>query len=463
MSDADPYKMSPAFEAQVVRLMATNRRFFNSIRRGIDADGFTDPDAKVIVKACFSVFEETGEGPGAEEIVVQQLHHLCHEIGKITIDSALSALDYLEDAGEAPSLDPDQVMKVLLPQIRERMKMDALKDGLMGSDVLEMRRKLEVVDQIGYVESDLGGRLGVNVFDSMKAMTMLDRMSSGVLELDNVLMGGFPRQQFFCYLGGSNAGKSTALGQTAAAAVRSRGLVIVATNELPKEMWKAKVMGDLTDVPFQQIMSGRSNIARRRYEERSGDWGTLYVKDIPSGLTTPADLDDWRKEVEDKEGRAVDMLLVDYADRMTDGKKTASDYSMFAGIYNGLADMAKAHNMVVGTASQSKYNDGKKSAYLTLDHFADSRHKGRIANIVVSLNWIEDKDAEDEKSYWLYIAKQKLGKSDVPVGPITPDFEFGRISTLPKRVRDGASIEDHLAALDAESEVKGLMNRFSTE
>lgn len=434
----DRYTMEPAFEQALVTYLAINRKVYGALRSGLEVDAFPRKESQVIVKACNAVFEETGEGPGSSIIVAQKLRHQHIEDGALTMDAMSDALQYLEDGIDMdPRPTAEQVVAALIPQIKERMTGDLLRDMISGLDMTEAKRKIEVAETLGFVDTSLGSKLGISSFRDIAALKHMAKLPTGIPVLDMFFEGGAPRGQLFAWLGDSNAGKSTALGQQAGAGLREQALVLYGSNELPPPMVKAKIFGDLTDTPFKAILAGTARQAEKRFAEMAERLGDLYVKELDTGITTPADLDDWRKEVEDAEGRAVDLMCVDYADRMTDGKDTnASDYLVMKNVYNGLVQIAKDGHCVVATASQAKgLTKGQK--YATLGDFADSRHKGRIANVVVSLNW----DPELELMT-LYICKQKLGKADHPLKEFPADWEFGRVSQIPDRVKLGTRPSD---------------------
>lgn len=450
---SDPYTLDPDFERAVIAYLVRDRRFYGAVRGGVVSSCFPTREAQTIVEACAKCFTETGEGPGSSVVVAQQLRQMSLEDGKITLDDTLLSLGYLEDCLDQDLPPMEKVMGVFLPQLRERMRGDALRDALMGLDSTELRRRLERIDQLGFVDTSLGSKLGAASFREMDS-TLTEKLPTGMPRLDDYLEGGVPRKSLYVLLGGANSGKSTGLGQMAGANLREGGLVLYGTNELPVSMVKAKIFADLTNIPFKRILAGQTKEAAERYAAMMDRLGSLYVKELDTGLTTPADIDDWRKEVEDAEGRKVDLVAIDYADRMGDGSTgDRSDYVVMRNVYNGLVAIAKDNSIVVATASQTKeLKRGQKFA--KLGDMADSRHKGRIATVVVSLNYFPE-----EQEFWLYLCKQKMGASDVELGPIPTDWDFGRVTTISPRVQAGASPTDAWKA----DQVVAALSPFATE
>lgn len=457
-TEIETYSFAPEFEAQVIAYLVEDRLFYNAVQQGIQSAAFPSKEAQLVAEACGQVFKETGQGPGDMTIVLQKLRYLLHELGKITLDACLEATDYVQDCCDLKRSPRDAVLQQFSQQIQTRMQTDALRDALMGMDSYELRRKLEKAENIGKIDASIGEQLGVASLENINRLRLTEKLPTGIPPLDDKFGGGIGRSQFLVFFGNSNVGKSTALGQMAGAVIREGGLVLYGTNELPPEMVIAKTFADLTDVPFQKILEGHHDVCSRRYAERfqKNHWGSIFVKDI-NGMS-PAEQDNWITEVEETTRRKVDLYINDYADRTPDGKPgDRSDYLVMKNVYNDLFTIAQKRKIVVATASQAKAKKG--SGYLELNDMSDSRHKGRIATVVVSLNRAENNPEE----LWAYICKQKMGASEVAVGPITHDFAYGRWSQLPDAIRKGASPSTVYEAQKTEQDHFNAVSRMTTD
>jgi hypothetical protein len=63
-----------------------------------------------------------------------------------------------------------------------------------------------------------------------------------------------------------------------------------------------------------------------------------------------------------------------------------------------------------------------------LNDVADSMHKIRVADLVITLN-LQDEDAEDP-SIVFNIAKHRTGKAKVKIGPMPTEYERGRLCPI---------------------------------
>jgi hypothetical protein len=126
----------------------------------------------------------------------------------------------------------------------------------------------------------------------------------------------------------------------------------------------------------------------------------------------------------------VKRQVRDYADKLTAKKqeKGAGDYKIGQVVYEGLRLFAVDKKHFSWTASQSRGrggDGGKKKKRLDLEDTADSIHKIRVADLVVTLN----KDDETQEMN-VFVAKHRTGRSRVSVGPLPLNFELGRVAPV---------------------------------
>lgn len=231
------------------------------------------------------------------------------------------------------------------------------------------------------------------------------------------------------FLAGPGGGKSMALAQVACEGVRTGFHVAVATLEIPEPIWLARIKANLTGLLIDDIMDDPDGVqAQKRLAEFQAKpgMGRIFVKEFSPMATTVEDLKAWIQTSEDDLGFPVQVLVIDYADKLiAPGKmEDTSGYTLGKVVYEGLRVWAAESSRWLYTASQSTRNDGKKaSSKHGIDDMADSMHKGRVADAVISLNVRDDMIA-------YHIAKNRLGVSGKSTGPIPTEFERGRIAPL---------------------------------
>lgn len=217
--------------------------------------------------------------------------------------------------------------------------------------------------------------------------------------------------------------------QTATAMLSRRPLTGFVSLELPQSLQLARLYAHLTGVPVNLILDNEKDRteAQRRVSQIEQQLGMCELAEFPAYGTRPADLDEWVDSKEQEHGVKMDLLVVDYADLLVAPVqgRDVNAYVVMQQVYSGLVALAKRRGMWVWTASQATRGKGTKkteSEYLDLEGVADSMHKSRIADMVISLNPREGGQLE------LYVAKHRLGRADYAVGPLQSEFDMARLT-----------------------------------
>lgn len=426
----EPYNLAPAFERAVVYYACSKPRFYGRVAYAVDPDLLTADPAKLLMKAAQAVAkDQNGKGPAASNVVVQRIRRWVDE-GQILyedLDAAGRLLDDAEDFGLPPM---DDVITELAPVVRRRVQWQALQKGYdefaKRSDEFDGTMDLIAkAKRLGQEDVSGGVRINADAFDAIEQLRNVDFLPFAIPELDRQL-GGLQRGCIGLAIGGSGDGKSMFLSHVAAQSMLAGLHVIYATLELPEAVVLSRIFANLTGRPINAILDGQMEQARADIAALSL---TGEVRFFTPQATTVGDIRDWWREREDIEGRKVDLVVVDYADKMSaGGGRDESTYTAGRVITEGLRMLAVDNKNWVWTASQAKGGAGKdkkKGGRIDLKDTADSQHKVRVADLVITLNASED----GEEMEW-YVAKNRLGRSRFAVGPLPVDFAVGRMAML---------------------------------
>jgi KaiC/GvpD/RAD55 family RecA-like ATPase len=243
------------------------------------------------------------------------------------------------------------------------------------------------------------------------------------MELDAFLSGGCPRGALMVWIAGTGGGKSMAMSHSASHSISQGMNVAYATLELPEAVVAARVKANLTGLPINSILDGKTNKAREMLE--SMKLGAFTVKEFTPHATALEDVNDWVKQIEDDTGTALDKLVVDYADKLISPGKDKSEYTEMRRVYEGLRVGAVDKKYVCETGCQSRGREEKKAKKIDLEHTSDSMHKVRVADIVVTENY-----NEDDNEMGFFVAKHRTGQSRRMIGPLPVDYACGRIAPV---------------------------------
>lgn len=429
MPKVQAYNLEPSFEHKVLHLLVSNPKFYGSVGYLLDPDAMGSALATLLVKATKQIFKDLGHGPSDESIVLQRVRRMVGD-GQVTQDQLDDVIDFFI---ELPLRMPPvtEVMNELSPILKRRMEAEVVRaamDGYAKGDFETAKRIMHAADRVGRVDTSHGLRLGKEAFGEIDRLRNIDRLSTGIDELDAGLDGGLPRGCLGVYVGGPGAGKSMMLAHIASRAVMDGYFVAVATLELNRAAWMARVMANITNTPVNVILREDASAVAAKIEALFPVLGTLLVMDFPAEITTIPDITSWAKDVGEAEGVLPHLICVDYPDKCRSHNQNDRDpYTGQKTVYETLRLFCHENGIWGWGASQPVRRAGKdKERKISIDDLADSQHKARIADLLLSGNPTKDGDQIDYNC-----PKFRYGKSNWSVGPLPHDWACGRMVMLP--------------------------------
>lgn len=455
MSDeVEGYRLDGKFEGAVVLYLCTDPRFWSMVGQEIDPDAFSCEGATLASRAARVIQAETGKSPTSVATILQRLMRWVSE-GQLKSETVFEVDEYLNTAESENNPTPNEVLGELAPILRRRAEKRAVRTAMetyaKRGDMGEIVDLLQGASRIGASDRDKGSRLDQHSMDHIAKIRNLKRLGFGIEELDKALRGGPARTEQTVVLGGAGDGKSMFLSHAMCAGVRAGASCAYATLELGEPFVFARLIANLTGVETNDILDGHGEeLAKQRLVDfmtaSETVLGNSYVKQFTAHATTVNDLAAWVDDLE-KDGDKIDVLIVDYGDKLAHTEK--GDYTGMRQVFEGLRVLGVERNMWTLTASQATRRADKAGGkkLLDLNDGADSQHKVRVADIVITLNANE---AADEMTF--YIAKNRNGKSRETIGPIPTEFECARIAPVYDDAPEGWD-PDASHGYDAEDDV----------
>lgn len=426
-SQVEPYNLDPAFERACVYHACATRAFYTKIGHALDAVALRDDTAKLLVAAVHDVVREHKAPPRGTLIVLQRLRRWYQE-GKVAQAQIDAAADYLDadtfDPGDAEALRAE-----LTPVLRKRKERDAVRLALeagAGNDGFDkVVAQIHAAERLGVQDTDMGVAFGVNALAEIDALRMADKLRTGILDLDGVMDGGLWRGALGVAVAATAGGKSMFLNHQTAVAMIDGLYCAYATLELGRGLVSARVMAALTGVPINAITGGIGTDEATKELQRlaSRGLGGLDIQFFTAQATTVQDLDTWIDALEQARGRKLDLLAVDYADKLA-APKEKNEYNAMRVVYEDLRLLAVRRNLFAWTASQAT-RGRKDRKRIGTDDMADSINKARIADVVVTLNPREPESIE------YHVAKHRNSAGNVGTQPIPHEWPFGRMAAFP--------------------------------
>ena len=436
----EPYRLDPKFERNLIALLCQRPKLFARIAKAIEVDALGDETSKILFRAAMALSQKLGVGPDSTILIGEQLWNM-HEDGKLTSETIDKCWDYLDKTEDAGLLDEEHVAKMIIPKLRDRMQ-NRLFDDIGNQldhrkDIRQTVEALQRATHLGDVLEGTGVKIGSGSFESIRRIRGLERLPIDVPEIDALLEGGLWRKALGVVIAPSGWGKSIYLSHQTGSAMLAGRRVAFATLELPEPLVIARLKANLLGMTIDDILNGSLEKAEEKFLKIAPTLGLCVVKEFAPKVTTIQDVFSWVKELEAEENGPIDLLVVDYADKLGTGRADDNTYTTGGTVFEGLRHYAVERNIWCWTASQPKrMSKGQKR--IELDDVADSINKARVSDMVLTMI---PKDEGEQLAY--YLAKNRMGKTGSTI-ELPQAFEYGRIAQITHDVDFGVSNDLYL-------------------
>ena len=340
----------------------------------------------------------------------------------------------------AKDLDPSH-FNWLLDEFETFSRHKALERAILQSaDLLEKGDYAPVEDMVKEAVSvGLTKDLGTDYFEDPKGRleklkNSNGQVSTGWPNIDKKLFGGFNRGELNIFAGGSGAGKSLFL-QNLAVNWATAGLnTVYISFELSESLVAMRMDAMFTNIPTRKVFPEIENV-EMKVKMMAKKAGFLQIKYLPSGGTV-LDIKSYIKELELKNKKKVDCVLIDYLDLMMPKSKRISPADLFIKdkyVSEELRNLATEKNILMGTASQLNRASVEEIEF-DHSHIAGGLSKVQTADNVFGI--FTSRAMKERGRYQLQLMKTR---SSSGVG-MKIDLEFD-IDTL--RIRDLAEDQEY--------------------
>ena len=259
----------------------------------------------------------------------------------------------------AKDLDPAH-FNWLLDEFETFSRHKALEQAILSSaDLLEKGDYGPVEDMVkDAVNVGLTRDLGTDYFEDPRGRleALKDnngQISTGWQNLDKKLFGGFNRGELNIFAGGSGAGKSLFLQNLAVNWAQAGLNVCYISFELSEQLTAMRLDAMMTNIPTKKVFPEIDNVEMKvkMLKKKSGN---LQIKYLPSGSNV-LDVRTYLKELELKNKKKVDCILIDYLDLMMPKSKKISPADLFIKdkyVSEELRNLVVEKQCVLATASQ---------------------------------------------------------------------------------------------------------------
>lgn len=418
------YGLSTKFERELACALANSAKLYATIGVDIDPKEIADPIARLVIATVKEIANDVGKAPGSSVVVSQRLSRK-HTEGKIDEDEMFDA-DQLVSVSYDNRRDPF-IIEEVKPYVVRALKVSALSKAAesmrKGESLSRVADDLKKIDQVGEKQSELGLTFSDEAFDLIAEASDTERLPTGIPALDALLGGGVVRGHENVVLGRSNEGKSMFLSSIAATALDQGLFVGYITLELPPPTIFCRVSAAILGRPISGITKDTVKEVQQAIKDREDSLGRFIVAQFPAKATTVLQVEEWIDNIEEKYGQKLDLLVIDYADKLR-SHKSEDEYQAMNTVYEGLRLLVDARGIYFWTASQAtRGKDRKEGQLLGETDIADSQNKLRVADVFISAN-----RTSDMASYIYHVIKHRTHDCTGQSTPAIPhDIRRGRM------------------------------------
>ena len=402
------YEFTPEFESDLIWALCRNPELFGRLGGELDPDLMGLPLHSQLLGLCKGISAEMGRGPSKPSTVVQRLRSVAEE-GKATMAEVRAAGYFLAEERE---VDPDEILMLTIPILQKRARKDLATRAIAAygtsAAVDSIIEDAERVRSMGIIDTSVGTIMGPHSFADIARLQCMDKLQTGILELDVLMGGGPPRGTLSFVVADYGSGKSLMLCSQSAHAVYEGLFVGYVSMELDTPTVLARIKAALLGVPINSILEDPQGFLRaeRMFLKLLPKLGALVVHQLPP-FSTMIEILAWKKKAEARVGRKMDLLCIDYMDKCAshNPRDRDSDYKAMNTVYETARLDAKTNGYWIWTASQSKNvktGDKVQARKIGGGDAADSVNKARVADVVVGLS-----PTEDRKAYLYTIDKHR--------------------------------------------------------
>ena len=430
----------------MISSLLTHKEFLVNIHDIISDEYFENSASKWSIKEILKYYDKYHTTPSLEVLKVE-LQKLDNEVLQIAVK------DQLKEAYVASDEDLEYVQE----EFTNFCKNQQLKKALLSSvDLL----KAGDFDSIRFLvdnalKSGQDKNIGHEYIKSIEDRYREDARSTIPTPWDNIntlLQGGLGNGDFGLIFGNPGGGKSWSLVALGGYAVKLGYNILHYTLELGEDY-----VGRRYDAYFTNISVAEIQNHREKVEEIIPQLpGKLIIKEFPTGRATLSTIESHINKCESM-GVKPDMIIIDYVDLLSSGKKNRERKDEIDDIYTGTKGLARQLDLPIWSVSQVN-RAGANDDIIEGDKAAGSYDKIMITDYCMSLS--RKKEDKVNGTGRFHIMKNRYGMDGITFS-VNADTTTGHFKVSEYRGSDIS--EDTLAPKTQSNKLDTNVNSFDKQ
>jgi len=404
-------------EELILRRVFEDTKVQNKVIQHLKPDLFDEIPNQVICKAIIEGYDKYKAFPQAQELI-PVLQTNSEERNKL-----LKIMNHKID-----SIDSQMTVDVIESFFKEKKTEKVLVDC---AEAINQRDFKNIASMVTDLEDSVNFSLHMDVGldlvkDTTEALRLLNEthraIPSSLLDVrtktsGDLSSGGWYRAALSVFQGMPNVGKTILLCNEAAYAYQAGYNVLYITLELGKEHIWERIAANITDIPLYKIRKESEDdiekLLRENKEHNAPKCGNLLVKEMPT-TATPLDVEILINEIKVSEGYDVDIVVIDYLQKMKPNKgstfsRSQSLYTLGMEVSEQIRDVARKLEIAALTASQVN-RDGYDNTQGSMKNTAGSAGVNDTADLMITI--MQDPYLRQYNLFLHAIIKNRFGPKD---------------------------------------------------
>ena len=434
-----------SFQIKILTCLFTDKAFLQQIADILESKFFENDANKFIVDIVKEYFNEY-KAPPTKEVLKVKVTEIDNDVLKKTV------VEHLKDVYRyIGAEDLDFVKQQTLDFCKNQnlkgaiiQSVELLKDGEYDA----IKNLIDTAMKAGS-ERNIGHEYMDNI-DERYEESVRNTITTGWEVIDELADGGLGKGELGVMVAPAGIGKSWALVNVAANAVKAGKTVLHYTLELNEAYVGLRYDSVFTGIAAQNLKYNVDDVKEKLKTIK----GNLIVKYYP---TKGASVNTISSHIEKCKMQDIkpDLVIVDYADLLRGTGKTSELRIQLGNIYEDLRGLAGEQEIPVWTASQAN-RSALQEDVIQADKIAESYSKIMTADFVVSLSRkIEDK--VDGTGRW-HVIKNRFGPDGITL-PSKMNASNGHIDIFAQSSVQGREVQKQMDNHE-ETTRKLLKNKF---
>ena len=434
-----------SFQIKILTCLFTDKAFLQQIADILESKFFENDANRFIVDIVKEYFNEY-KAPPTKEVLKVKVTEIDNDVLKKTV------VEHLKDVYRyIGAEDLDFVKQQTLDFCKNQnlkgaiiQSVELLKDGEYDA----IKNLIDTAMKAGS-ERNIGHEYMDNI-DERYEESVRNTITTGWEVIDELADGGLGKGELGVMVAPAGIGKSWALVNVAANAVKAGKTVLHYTLELNEAYVGLRYDSVFTGIAAQNLKYNIDDVKEKLKTIK----GNLVVKYYP---TKGASVNTISSHIEKckMQGIKPDLVIVDYADLLRGTGKTSELRIQLGNIYEDLRGLAGEQELPVWTASQAN-RSALQEDVIQADKIAESYSKIMTADFVVSLSRkIEDK--VDGTGRW-HVIKNRFGPDGITL-PSKMNASNGHIDIFAQSSVQGREVQKQMDNHE-ETTRKLLKNKF---